>query len=415
MDNIQNLAMAAKEASWHLSTVSTAIKNKALGLMADNLVANQVKILEENEKDLEAGRTRKLSPAMLDRLTLNSDRISSMAQGLNDLTALSDPVGEVIKGSTLENGLEIRQVRTPIGVILMVYESRPNVTVDAASLGLKAGSAVILRGGSEAVHSNRILASIMADSAREAGLPENCIQMVPHQEHEIVTRLLKMNEYIDLVIPRGGERLINTVVENAKMPVIKHFKGLCHVYVDKDADKEKGVQIVVNAKSQRPSTCNATETALVHKDCANEILPPLVKALTDAGVEVRGSEDCLNITSGIKLATEEDWATEYLDLIISIKIVDSLDDALRHIKTYSSGLSEAIVTENYDAAQKFVHVVDSAAVYVNASTRFTDGAQFGLGAEIGITTDKVFPRGPMGLRELTGAKYIIYGTGQIRS
>lgn len=414
MDEILEMAKAAKEAAWELSTIDADLKNRALKFMAENLTASEEEILRENEKDLSAGRERGLSPAMLDRLTLNKDRVQGMVQGLIDLIALPDPVGEVIKGSTLDNGLEIRQVRTPMGVIMMVYESRPNVTVDAASVGLKAGSAVILRGGSEALHSNRVLSAIMSKSAAEAGLPVNCVQMVPKQEHEIVTRLLKMNEYIDLVIPRGGERLISNVTENAKMPVIKHFRGLCHVYVDKYADEDKAVNIVVNSKAQRPSTCNSAETAVIHADAAERVLPALVKALKEAKVEVRGDEACLKITPDIKPATQEDWSTEYLDLIISIIVVASHDEALKHIKTYSSGLADTIVTENYGEAQKFLRNVDSAAVYVNASTRFTDGAEFGLGAEIGITTDKVFPRGPMGLRELTGAKYIIYGNGQIR-
>lgn len=415
MDEILELAKASKEAAWKLSTIDADKKNLALKLMAENLRSSGEAILRENEKDLSSGRERGLTSAMLDRLTLNKDRIAGMAKGLLDLMALPDPVGEVIKGSTLDNGLEIRQVRTPMGVILMVYESRPNVTVDAASVGLKAGSAVILRGGSEALHSNRILASIMSKSADDAGLPENSVQMVPKQEHDVVTRLLKMSEYIDLVIPRGGERLISNVAENARMPVIKHFRGLCHVYVDKYADIDKAVNIVVNAKTQRPSTCNSTETALIHKDAAEKVLPPLVEALKKANVEIRGDELCMKITPHIKPATEEDWSTEYLDLIISIKVVESHDEALSHIKTYSSGLSDAIVSENYGQVQKFLRSVDSAAVYANASTRFTDGAEFGLGAEIGITTDKVFPRGPMGLRELTGAKYIIYGNGQTRS
>lgn len=415
MNEIEIMAKKAKEASWKLNTVTAKEKNGALQAMSDNLTANQTTILKENEKDLAEGRKRNLSSAMLDRLTLNEERIAGMANGLEDLIALPDPVGEVVRGYTLENGLEIRQVRTPIGVLLMVYEARPNVTVDSAGLGIKAGSAVILRGGSEAVHSNRILASLLSDAAGKAGLPPNCVQMVPFQEHEVVTELLKMNQYINLVIPRGGERLISNVVEHARMPVIKHFRGLCHVYIDKDADLQKAIKITVNSKAQRPSTCNAAETALIHKDSAASILPSLADELKKAEVEIRGCKKSLEIVPGLKPATDEDWATEYLDLIISIKVVDSLEEALEHIQIYSSGLSDSIITENYQTAQRFLQQVDSAAVYVNASTRFTDGAQFGLGAEIGITTDKVFHRGPMGLRELTGAKYIIYGSGQTRS
>lgn len=413
-DLLVDIGKKAKRAAWELSTASTAVKNRGLYEMASALIRNTEKILIENEKDLKAGRDKGLTSAMLDRLLLDSDRIKGIADGLMDVAALPDPVGEVIKGQTIENGLQIRQVRTPIGVILMVYEARPNVTVDAAGLGLKSGNAVILRGGSEAVHSNRVLATILSEAADKAGCPKNCVQMVPTQEHEAVMQLLKMNEYINLVIPRGGERLIKTVTDNARMPVIKHFRGLCHVYVDSEAELEKSVNIVVNSKTQRPSTCNATETAIIHSKVAPSYLPSIVGALREKGVEVRGDDKCREIVTDLVPASEEDWSTEYLDLIISIKIVDSLDDALEHINKYSSGLSDAIVTENYNDAQKFLNAVDSAAVYVNASTRFTDGAQFGLGAEIGITTDKVFPRGPMGLRELTGGKYIIYGSGQIR-
>lgn len=415
MNEIEIMAKKAKEASWKLNAITAKTKNEALQAMSGNLIANQADILKENEKDLSGGHKRNLSTAMLDRLTLNEERIAGMAKGLEDLIAFTDPVGEVVRGYTLENGLEIRQVRTPIGVILMVYEARPNVTVDSAGLGIKAGSTVILRGGSEAVYSNRVLASTLSDAADKAGLPPNCIQMVPFQEHEVVTELLKMNQYINLVIPRGGERLISNVVEHARMPVIKHFRGLCHVYIDKDADPQKAIKITVNSKAQRPSTCNAAETVLIHKDSAVSILPPLVDELKRTGVEIRGCKKSLGIVPDLKPATDEDWSTEYLDLIISIKVVGSLAEALGHIQTYGSGLSDSIVTENYQTAQKFLHQVDSAAVYVNASTRFTDGAQFGLGAEIGITTDKVFHRGPMGLRELTGAKYIIYGSGQTRS
>lgn len=415
MNSLTEICQKAKEAAYELNITSTKIKDKALKNMADALISHQTEILVENEKDLEAGRRKKLSSAMLDRLALNSERIKSISQGILDIAALPDPVGEVISGHTLKNGLQIRQVRTPIGVVLMVYEARPNVTVDAATLGLKAGSAVILRGGSESVYSNRILASILANAAESSGCPKNCIQMVPTQEHEAVTQLLRMSEYIDLVIPRGGEKLIKNVAENARMPVIKHFKGLCHIYVDEFADEEKSVKITVNAKAQRPSTCNAAETLLIHNSVAEEQFPKIVKALQEKKVEIRGCKKCLEITPDIKKATEIDWETEYLDLKISVKIVDSLDEALGHIKKYSSGLSEAIITENYDNAQKFLLAVDSAAVYANASTRFTDGGQFGMGSEIGITTDKVFPRGPMGLRELTGSKYIIYGNGQIRT
>ena len=414
MPEVSELAKRAKEAVFTLASLPTAVKNKALYFMADSLVKRQEPILQENQKDIEAGRARNLSSAMLDRLLLNESRIEGMAESLRDVASLPDPVGEVVKGWRLPNGLLITQVRTPMGVIAMIYEARPNVTVDAAGLCLKSGNAVLMRGGSEAINSNIALAEVLSQAAISAGIPEGAIQLVKTTEHEVVQEMLKLREYIDLVIPRGGEGLIKTVAENATMPVIKHFKGICHVYVDEIADLEMAVRIVDNAKTQRPSVCNAVETVLVHAKVASKYLPELAKVLTGKGVELRGDSKTRKVLPQAKEATEEDWSTEYLDLILSIKVVETLEEAIDHIRTYSTGLAEAIITEDYTAARKFLDEVDSAAVYVNASTRLTDGAEFGLGSEIGITTDKVFPRGPMGLEALTSTKYVAYGTGQIR-
>lgn len=414
MSEVIELAQKAKQASHALSTVSSKAKDEALLRMAEALVRNTDKILAENEKDMASARERKISSAMMDRLLLTDSRIAAMAEGLRDVVALPDPVGQVIRGWRRPNGLLITQVRTTLGVIAMVYEARPNVTVDAAGLCLKAGSAALMRGGSEAIHSNVILARILSDAAVSSGMPDGCIQLVETTSRQAVLEMLKLNEFIDLVIPRGGLGLIQTVAENSTIPVIKHFRGLTHTYVDAGADIEMAARITNNAKAQRPSTCNALETLLVHADIAQAALPPIVKKLRQSNVEVRGCERTRKIIPDCVLAMDEDWSTEYLDLVLSVKIVDGLDDAIEHIRTYSSGLSESIVTNDYAAATKFLAAVDSAAVYVNASIRFTDGGQFGLGAEIGITTDKIFPRGPMGLEALTSSKYVIYGEGQIR-
>lgn len=410
--NISAMAARAREAAHRLAETPTSVKNEALVAMADALEAHAAEVLKENASDLKAGRDKGLSPAMLDRLTLDESRIAGMAGGLRDVSCLADPVGETTSGRRLPNGLEINQVRTPLGVIAMIYEARPNVTVDAAGLCLKSGNAVILRGGSEAVHSNRILAGVLKEASSRAGAPDDSIQMIPTQERVVVDEMLKLNGLIDLVIPRGSERLIRAVAEKSTIPVIKHFKGLCHLYIDRDADAAKATAIAVNAKAQRPGTCNSIETILVHVE-ASHLVAGLVSALSEAGVEIRGC-DRTQALAAVKAATDEDWATEYLELIVSMRIVDSLEDAMAHIRKYSSGLAEAIVTENYGTARRFLRAVDSAAVYANASTRFTDGAEFGLGAEIGITTDRVFPRGPMGLRELTSSKYVIYGDGHTR-
>ena len=414
MNEVVELAKKAKEASHALSVASSRAKDAALHRMADDLVKSTDKILAENEKDMAAARERKISSAMMDRLLLTDERVKGMAEGLREVAALSDPVGEVIRGWRRPNGLLITRVRTTLGVIGMVFEARPNVVVDAAGLCLKAGSAALMRGGSEAIHSNIILARLLCEAATAAGMPDGCIQLIETTDRRAVMEMLKLNEYIDLVIPRGGHGLIQTVVDNSTIPVIKHFRGLTHTYVDAGADVGMAVAIVNNAKTQRPSTCNALETLLVHSKIAADALPPIAAKLRDAGVEIRGDEKVKVLAPDCVLAQEDDWSTEYLDLVISIKVVDDIEEAITHIRTYSSGLAEAIVTNDYAGASRFCAAVDSAAVYVNASIRFTDGGQFGLGAEIGITTDKIFPRGPMGLEALTSSKYVIYGEGQIR-
>lgn len=414
MNEVAELAKKAREASHALAVASSKAKDAALHRMADDLVRNTDKILAENERDMAAARERKISSAMMDRLLLTDSRIQGMADGLREVVALPDPVGEVIGGWRRPNGLLITRVRTTLGVIGMVYEARPNVTVDAAGLCLKAGSAALMRGGSEAIHSSVILARLLQDSARAAGMPDGCIQLVESTDRRAVMEMLKLNDYIDLVIPRGGLGLIQTVVDNSTIPVIKHFRGLTHTYVDAGADVEMATRIADNAKTQRPSTCNALETLLVHSQIAADALPPIVAKLREKNVEIRGDEKVKVVVPDCVLAMEEDWSTEYLDLVLSVRIVDSLEDAITHIRKYSSGLAESIVTNDYASATRFCAAVDSAAVYVNASIRFTDGNQFGLGAEIGITTDKVFPRGPMGLEALTSSKYVIYGEGQIR-
>jgi glutamate-5-semialdehyde dehydrogenase len=413
-NDIIRLAQQAKQAAKKLANLSTTIKNNALHYMADEIEAQKERILQENEKDLAYARSKGLSSAMIDRLFLNDKRIKAMADGLREVALLPDPVGEVVEMWRRPNGLEIGKVRVPLGVIGVIYESRPNVTVDTAGLCLKAGNAVILRGGSEAFHSNMSLASILTEAAQKVGVPEYAIQMVKTTDRQAIYEMLKLDKYIDVVIPRGGEELIRTVTENSTIPVIKHDKGLCHVYVDNDADLKMAEEIAYNAKVQRPGVCNAMETLLVHQDIAEKFLPAMIQRYKQAGVEVRGCEQTRAIVPDIIPATEADWDTEYLDLIVSIKVVTGIDEAIEHITKHGSMLSEAIVTENYTKARRFLWEVDAASVYVNASTRFTDGNQFGLGAEIGISTQKLHARGPVGLRELTSTKYIIYGSGQLR-
>lgn len=404
----------AKEASLSLSIASLKDKNRALQFMADKIRKNTKEIIEENKKDLENGVKSNLTSAMLDRLMLDEKRVESMAKGIEKIISLTDPVGETIKGWKTEDGLDIKKVRVPIGVVGMIYESRPNVTADAASLALKSGNAIILRGGKEALNSNRIIAKVLKEAVAEVGLNENSINLVQSTDRDGVKVLVQMTEYVDVIIPRGGESLIKAVVENAKVPVIFHDKGLCHTYVDEYADIEMATKICFNAKVQRPGVCNAMETLLVHKNIAEQFLPVMAEEFKKANVELRGCERTQKIIKNIKKAVEEDWTTEYLDLILSIKVVDTLEEAIAHINKYGSKHSEAIVTESYTNSQKFLKSIDSATVYVNASTRFTDGGCFGFGAEIGISTNKLHARGPFALEELTTYKYIIEGNGQTR-
>lgn len=404
----------ARAASRIMAIVSTEVKNKALLAMADRLEENNDIIIAANRLDLESGEKTGLTKALLERLTLNNERIKGMADGLREIAALPDPIGEVLGMWRRPNGLDIGRIRTPLGVVGIIYESRPNVTADAAGLCLKAGNAIILRGGEEALNSNRIIARIIAEAAIDSGLPEGCIQLVDSADRAAAVFMMKMDEYMDVLIPRGGKGLKRAVVENASVPVIMTGMGNCHVYVDEYADINKAQAIAFNAKVQRPSVCNAAETLLVHEKIARNFLPGMIEKFAEAGVEVRGCEKTREIVPGIKAATANDWEEEYLALIIAVKVVDSVESAIEHINTYGTGHSEAIVTENYGHSRMFMRAVDAAAVYTNASTRFTDGGVFGFGAEMGISTQKLHARGPMGLTELTTIKFVIYGDGQIR-
>lgn len=407
-------AKRARAAAPKLAAVSSTVKNTALQKMADALVAQASALLNANAKDLDEAKRRGLSKAMIDRLTLDPKRIGEMAAGLRDVAALPDPVGEVIKMVRRPNGMQVGRVRVPIGVIGIVYESRPNVTADAASLCLKAGNAVVLRGGSEALQSNAAIVQILSTVGADSGLPDGCIVYLDNPDRQAVIEMLKLDALIDLIIPRGGEALMKTVTEHSRIPVIKHDKGLCHTYVDEGADLSMARMICLNAKVQRPGTCNAMETLLVHEAIAPDFLPGMIRALQEAGVEVRGCSKTRAIVSEIKEATEEDWTTEYLELILSVRVVKNIDEAMAHIARYGSQHSEAIVTRDYGRARRFLNEVDACAVFVNASTRLNDGYQFGLGAEIGISTSRIHARGPMGLEELTTTKYIVLGEGQLR-
>jgi glutamate-5-semialdehyde dehydrogenase len=412
--DLEIIAKKSKWASRKLAAVSSEKKNNVLRKMADMLIEKTSFVIENNKKDIENAKAQGLSSAIIDRLTLDPKRIKAMADGLGVISGLHDPVGEIIRSWKRPNGLLIERVRVPIGVIFIVYESRPNVTVDSAGLCFKSGNCVILRGGKESIYSNKALVSIMHEALEEHGIEKDCMQLIETTDRSAVTALLKMTQYIDLVIPRGGEQLIRVVVEESRIPVIKHYKGICHVYVDKDADMDIAEKIVVNAKVQRPGVCNAMETLLVHKDIAKDFLPCVSKNLSSHRVELRGCEESRKIVPSMIPAKEEDWSTEYLDLILSVKIVENLDDAIWHINNYGSMHSDSIITNDNSSAEKFVKEVDSACVFVNASTRFSDGGEFGMGAEIGISTDKIHARGPMGLEELTSYKYIVKGKGQIR-
>lgn len=411
---LERLGINAKEAEKTLMVASSERKNQALKKIAEGLIENTDEIIEANKVDLENGEKNGMAKSMLDRLKLDKERIEGMAKGVLDVATLPEPVGRILSATERPNGLRIEKVSTPIGVIAVIFEARPNVTSDAAALCLKSGNTVILRGGKEAINSNKTIAKVMRQAVKEAGMPEDVIQLVEDTSRESANELMKMNEYVDVLIPRGGAGLIQAVVKNATVPVIETGVGNCHIYIDKNADLKKAVDIVFNAKTSRPSVCNAAESLLIHKDIAKEALVAIKNKLDEKDVTLVGDSKAREIIPDMEKATDADWATEYLDYKMSVKIVDSVEEAIDHIYKYSTGHSECIVTENAGTAEKFMNQVDSAAVYLNASTRFTDGGEFGFGAEIGISTQKLHARGPIGLPELQSFKYKIYGDGQIR-
>lgn len=414
MLKMEEIGMNAQRAERTLATARGGLKDTALSAIAVALRSGSDGIIEANRIDLENGKAAGLTPALLDRLSLDAGRIEAMADGVEKIAAMDDPVGRIISGSSRPNGLKIQKVSVPLGVIAVIYEARPNVSVDAAALCLKAGNAVILRGGKEAIHANKALAAIMRAAIKSAGLPEDCVQLVEDTSRESANELMKMNRYIDVLIPRGGAGLIKAVMENSTIPVIETGVGNCHIYVDSAADIDMAAKIILNAKTSRPSVCNACESILVHKDIAELALLAINAGLSEKSVEIRGDEIVCAILPGAVPADENDWGREYLDYILSAKVVADIDEAIEHIAAYGTKHSECIVTGDYAAAQKFLNSVDAAAVYVNASTRFTDGGEFGFGAEIGISTQKLHARGPLGLNNLTSEKYMVYGTGQIR-
>ena len=414
MNELNQKGINARKATGLLARLSTQEKNMALKQTADLLIEKADYILEENQRDIEAANANNIKGALLDRLRLNKTRIESMAEGLEQVARLDDPVGEVLYMKKRPNGLQIGQVRVPLGVIGIIYEARPNVTADAFALCLKTGNAVILRGGKEAINSNKAIVKVIQDALRSKGVPVDAIQLVENTSRESAVAMMKLNKYLDVLIPRGGAGLIQTVVENSSVPVLETGVGNCHTYIDASADLEMAQKIAVNAKTHRPGVCNAMESLLVHKSLADKVLPSLCAELRSLNVEIRGDETVQKLVPFAVPATEKDWSMEYLDLILAVKVVSSIDDAINHINSFGSSHSECIVTESYSNAQRFLQEVDAAAVYVNASTRFTDGFEFGFGAEIGISTQKLHARGPMGLKELTSTKYIIYGEGQVR-
>ena len=414
MTKLREIGKKAKMASYEIAHCSAERKKEALGLIVEKLNKQKNYILEKNNIDLQIARKRKKTEAFIDRLTLNSKSIESISRGLESIAQLPDPVGEIEGMIKRPNGLYIGKKRVPLGVIGIIYESRPNVTVDASALCLKAGNAIILRGGTDSIHSNMALVKVLKEGLQESDITSDVIQIVEDTERSSVMEMLKMREYIDILIPRGGKSLIRTVVENSSVPVIETGEGNCHIYVDKDADEKMAEEIIINAKTSRPAVCNAVESLLISEDSALKFLPKILLKLQHSGVEIRGCPKVKKIFSDCKDATEEDWYTEYLDYIISVKIVADINEAISHINYYGTHHSEVIITQSYQNAQKFLEEVDSAAVFVNASSRFTDGFEFGMGAEIGISTQKLHARGPMGLKELTTYKYIIYGNGQIR-
>jgi len=411
---VSEKAQKAKAASRKLANISTEIKNNALFKMAAGLEKEAEKLISENRKDLAEAEKKGLSKAMIDRLTLNPDRIKAMSDGLREVAALPDPVGEVLRMWRRPNGMEVGRMRVPIGLIGIIYESRPNVTADSAALCLKSGNGVLLRGGSEAVHSNNAIVEVLSKAGAEAGIPEGAVSFIENPDRACVMEMLKLNQYVDLIIPRGGEGLIRMVSENSTIPVIKHDKGICHVYVDSKADLGMAEEICFNAKVQRPGTCNAMETMLVHQDVAKTFLPAIIGRMKQAGVEIRGCAKTRAIVPDVTVATDKDWDTEYNDLVLNVKTVASMEDAMNHIAAHGSQHSEAIVTNDYQNARRFQREVDASAVFVNASTRLNDGFEFGLGAEIGISTTRIHARGPMGLEELTSTKFIVLGNGQVR-
>ncbi len=412
---VKEMGKRAKEVSRLLAELSTDTKNKALFEMAGDLEKHQALLIEENRKDLIEAEKAGLSPAMMDRLRITPPVIQAMAKGLHEVAHLPDPVGEMIRMWRRPNGLTVGKMRIPIGVIGIIYESRPNVTADAAGLCLKSGNAIILRGGSEAFHSNQAIVHILQKAIGRAGVPEEAVQIFSRTEREAILEMLQLEEEIDLIIPRGGEALIRFVATHSKIPVIKHYKGVCHIFVDETADQEMALRVCLNAKVQRPGVCNAMETLLVHKRIALAFLPKIANALRKEGVELRGCPETQKILFGIKEANEEDWSEEYLDLILSIRVVKGIEEAMRHIATYGSLHTESILTSDYQNAQRFLREVNSSCVLVNASTRFNDGFELGLGAEMGISTSKLHAFGPMGLEELTTTKFIVYGEGQTRA
>jgi len=412
---IQDMAKDAKQSARFLRVAKRAEKDAALEFMAERILSRKEEIITINAKDTTLARENGLNLAMIDRLTLDEKTITSMIVGLQEVAALPDPVGEVTGMWKRPNGLQVGQIRIPLGVIGFIYESRPNVTVDAAALCIKSGNAVLLKGGSEAMHSNLILNEILSEALKKANLPEKSIQVIPYKEHEAVGILLSMDKYVDIIIPRGGEGLISFVVENSRIPVLKHFKGVCHVYVDEFTDLEMARKICYNAKVQRPGVCNAMETMLVHKNVASSFLPGMIEEFRRAGVEIRACENTLRLIPHLILAKESDWPAEYLDLILAVKIVEDMNEAIDHIERYGSHHTETIVTNDYMRSQEFLEKVDASVVLINASTRFNDGFELGLGAEIGINTSKLHAYGPMSLKELTTTKFIVYGSGQVRT
>lgn len=414
MSEMINIGARSKAAQRILAKAGGAAIDKALNTVAAALEKNAIFILEENSKDIRAAQDAGISEAMIDRLTLTQDRISGMAKGLRQVAASENPVGKTLWGETRPNGLRIEKVSVPIGVIAVIFEARPNVTADAAAICLKAGNSVILKGGKEAINSNKAIAAVMRSALADAGLPEDCIILIENISRQAATELMRLNGYVDLLIPRGGAGLIRSVVENATVPVIETGVGNCHIYIDSDANIDMAAEIVANAKASRVSVCNACESLLIHKDIAEMALIPVGEKLKEKNVEIRGDEAVCEILPYAIPATDDDWATEYLDYKISVKIVENIDEAISHIAQYSTGHSEAIITDSYTAAEKFKAEVDAAAVYVNASTRFTDGGEFGFGAEIGISTQKLHARGPLGVEHMVSSKYVISGNGQIR-